>query len=1079
MQRAFPLPVNVGTDICQISRIGDILTKQQSKYAHRFIRRLLTPQEQVWYRPRLLPLIEYLHFMERREFSQVKNEKRKRKEAKGLEALIGLAAPKEIPLLSQTAASSEPVGTLIWSPYTQDCPKRLTIVEEEAILNHLRKKVPGVARFLAGRFAAKEAAKKAFSKRKLGFHDITIDNPSMDNLRSTAPITLIRSDNGREDQIVPMSISHDGDYATAVCMSCEDIAPPPQLDFQDIEPLLARLLDEMTIKRLSLHAFVRSSYADTYQRRRTPAKSLERFTTPLQKIPVKSTTPITGRLSEIFNPIPGGGSNVPTAEIKSGLGVSEASNIVQPKVSSSLITGRLSEILNPIPGGVSNVPTAEIKSGLGVSEASNIVQPEVSSSPINNPAIEINPNVSRVSNPTQPETSLLFPDRPKIKYHIDAASNYNNADLLNKSFERILERIQPEVSSSPINNPAIEINPNVSRVSNPTQPETSLPSPGRPRIKYHISEKFKRTLERIQPEVSSSPINDPAIEINPNVSRVSNPTQPETSLPSPDCPRIKYHISEKFKRTLERIQPEVSSSPINNPAIEINPNVSRVSNPTQPETSLPSPGRPRIKYHISAASNYINGELLNENFNNGELVNENFKRILERIQPEDYHSRGFQGTGYQPTDSQPTNSQSTDNQSTDNQSTDNQLTNNQSIDNQPTDSQSTNNQPTDSQPTDNQPTDSQPTDSQPTNNQPTDNQPTDSQPTDSQPTDSQPTDSQPTDSQPTGDQVKDYPSMYHSKIAREYSSRSLPRIDNRSTSDAQNIKETAQPSKDGCQPGDWICAEGGCGFQNIVRNYKCVSCGTDRLKGWVNYVDLDSSHNKQLAEFANYTGLPFDIGSAKEAEKKERIENRKAVLQTRNQSIYGLPTYLDPKLIKKNVENCLRIKGLPFDTTKEDLLEAFKGKCTAFKAYVNLTPEGQIHASIILSRHTEANKLRHQSKKPELLPVIRGRRLEMIKMDDWLRELLREYGSGARTWNWIADFWTTDVFHAYNSTECDQNAQQQQKRWEAIILEKEKIELQKEERRKKKLAKQEEKRRKKYEKGEREKGGSGRPRSIE
>ena len=102
------------------------------------------------------------------------------------------------------------------------------------------------------RFAAKEAAKKAFSKRKLNFHDITIDSPSLDNLRSRAPVTLIKSITGHEDQIVPMSISHDGDYATAVCMSCEDVAPPPTPDLQQIEPMLARLLDEITIKRLEL-----------------------------------------------------------------------------------------------------------------------------------------------------------------------------------------------------------------------------------------------------------------------------------------------------------------------------------------------------------------------------------------------------------------------------------------------------------------------------------------------------------------------------------------------------------------------------------------------------------------------------------------------------------------------------------------------------------------------------------------------------------------------------------------------------------------------------------------------------------
>ncbi|RAL65651.1 hypothetical protein DID88_005322 [Monilinia fructigena] len=523
MQRAFPLPVNVGTDICQISRINDILTKHQSKYAHRFIRRVFTPQEQVWYRPRLLPLIEYLHFMERREFIQGKIEKQQRWRAKSIEALIGLVEPKESPLLNKTTANHEPVGSLIWSPYTtQGDPKRLTKEEEESMLIHLKQKVQGVARFIAGRFAAKEAAKKAFSKRRLSFHDISIDNPSLDNLKSRAPITLIKSTKGQEDQIVPMSISHDGDYATAVC----------------------------------------------------------------------------------------GGSSTSATVIKSSLNASGASEPVQP-----------------------------------------------------------------------------------------------------------------------------------------------------------------------------ASIDDSTIESNLDVARAPNPVHPEVSPSSTNGPNIKYHLS------------------------------------------------------ATSAVRSINFDLLNKSFN----------RNSPGFQPRDYSFDGSQAKGNPPTDFQ----------------------------------------------------------------------------------------------------VKYYPTA------------------GASSSDVPVL-----------QPGDWVCQSEGCGFQNHSEKFRCVNCDTKRLEGWTNYIDPDSDYNKKLAEHANYTGLPFEIDPEKEKEKKARIEVRQERLKTRTQSIYGLPTYIDPKVVKKNVENCLAVDNLPPGTTNEELIEAFKGRCTAIKGYVKVSRVGQIRAWVILSRKTEANKLRHLAKKPHLFACDKGSSVE-------------------------------------------------------------------------------------------------------
>ncbi|KAK6600258.1 holo-acyl-carrier-protein synthase [Botrytis cinerea] len=666
MPRAFPFPVNIGTDICRISRIQDILTKHQSKYAHRFIRRIFTPQEQVWYRPRLLPLIEYLYFMERREFIQGKIEKQERWKAKSLEALIGLVAPKEAPLLNNTAAIDSPVGSLIWPTYGAEDSKKLTKEEEESILLQLKENVQGVARFVAGRFAAKEAAKKAFSKRKLNFHDITIDSPSLDNLRSRAPVTLIKSITGHEDQIVPMSISHDGDYATAVCMSCEDVAPPPTPDLQQIEPMLARLLDEITIKRLELSS---GSSRSLEKEKRTPNSTLkdstsetssERLSTPLQKIPVKLTSPISGRLSEILNSTPGGGSNISAPEVREDLNV-------------------------------------------------------------------------------------------------------------------------PEVS------------------------------------------------DRLESEASSSSMNDPVIDDNLDVSKIPSHVPSEASLPSPNDLKIRYHVS------------------------------------------------------AASAHNSLNVDLLN-----GSSI---------RNSP-DFEERGFTYRGIQTSNYQP-------------------------------------------------------------------------------------------------------------------------------MEDSQRDRGFPQPSDDYLvhRSDIWTCKSEGCGSQNSFYDRQCVNCGTKRLEGWVNYVDLDNRSGKRGRE-------------------EMRVAVRQARLHERSQSIYGLPTYIDPKVVKKNVENSLKVTGIPSGTTNEELIEAFKGKCTAIKGYVKQTKMGDMYGSIILSRENEANKLRHIDRRPDKLPEIRGSKLRMHKTDDWLRGLLRDYGSGARAWDWIAEFWTTDVFHQYDKKECDEHAKQRlevwrqaqrnkQKQWEA------------------------------------------------
>ncbi|KAL2066076.1 hypothetical protein VTL71DRAFT_2147 [Oculimacula yallundae] len=94
----------------------------------------------------------------------------------------------------------------------------------------------GAARWLAGRFAAKEATMKAYASRRLTYHSILIlKPPPKEGVEgSVAPVVLVlnedagkaRSDEEREEvpvgQEVRVSISHDGDYATAVCLAVDE-----------------------------------------------------------------------------------------------------------------------------------------------------------------------------------------------------------------------------------------------------------------------------------------------------------------------------------------------------------------------------------------------------------------------------------------------------------------------------------------------------------------------------------------------------------------------------------------------------------------------------------------------------------------------------------------------------------------------------------------------------------------------------------------------------------------------------------------------------------------------------------------
>ncbi|GJN80984.1 hypothetical protein PLIIFM63780_004514 [Purpureocillium lilacinum] len=177
--RAFPFPLNVGTDICQISRIYTILRGPRRA---RFVNRILAPEELAQRDPRLA-------------------------------FLAGVGTTKSS---SQTSAREA-------AKHDAEVALRETPLWKSAA-------------FLAGRFAAKEAAIKAHSHRRLTFHDVIIERRAgggEGRLGSGPPVARIRAphkktgdeagageeEGEREDMSAMISISHDGDYATAVCLA--------------------------------------------------------------------------------------------------------------------------------------------------------------------------------------------------------------------------------------------------------------------------------------------------------------------------------------------------------------------------------------------------------------------------------------------------------------------------------------------------------------------------------------------------------------------------------------------------------------------------------------------------------------------------------------------------------------------------------------------------------------------------------------------------------------------------------------------------------------------------------------------
>ncbi|KAK4143342.1 uncharacterized protein C8A04DRAFT_28981 [Dichotomopilus funicola] len=201
----FPYPLRIGTDICRVTRIAHIL---RSKQGARFIRRILAPEELARARPVIHQVLQAISPGEKEGSRRV--------------GVFG----------SQKAALWEKGGDGDGEKGGGSGQEKKPVGRVQGAMEDEDGMYGRAAAYMAGRFAAKEAAFKAHPHLHLGFHDILILSSStsnqaltgekpIDGLGSAAPTAVIRPGGGARDQIARVSISHDGEYATAVCMGFE------------------------------------------------------------------------------------------------------------------------------------------------------------------------------------------------------------------------------------------------------------------------------------------------------------------------------------------------------------------------------------------------------------------------------------------------------------------------------------------------------------------------------------------------------------------------------------------------------------------------------------------------------------------------------------------------------------------------------------------------------------------------------------------------------------------------------------------------------------------------------------------
>ncbi|KAG6366175.1 hypothetical protein INS49_000351 [Diaporthe citri] len=174
--RRFPFALNLGTDICNVNRIRGIL---ESSRGVRFVQRILNEDERG--HPKIQCILN-----------------------NGTPLSINQSAKSPAPMINHHA---EVAAAYEKKPSPSKPAPNLD-------------KMQLAATFMAGRFAAKEAVIKAHPQKNLTWHGITISHQASTHAdRKGAPAAIIKGTD--EDYEALISISHDGDYATAVCLGAQ------------------------------------------------------------------------------------------------------------------------------------------------------------------------------------------------------------------------------------------------------------------------------------------------------------------------------------------------------------------------------------------------------------------------------------------------------------------------------------------------------------------------------------------------------------------------------------------------------------------------------------------------------------------------------------------------------------------------------------------------------------------------------------------------------------------------------------------------------------------------------------------
>ena len=196
--RPFPLPFSVGVDICQISRLHRIVSAEQNTNSrrdprlHRFLRYLMTDYEEFGFWRRTLPTLQTQVTLDRPILNHLAG-----RYASNLKCLHRESGTKS---LSSRWAAKEAV--------VKACSRRISF--HQIIISAEQNKQPyGVVL-------------DTVMSRRHRSHEIiravsTGSNPMQDGLRAGRE-HIATSPEDIDGQIVPLTISHDGNYATAVAL---------------------------------------------------------------------------------------------------------------------------------------------------------------------------------------------------------------------------------------------------------------------------------------------------------------------------------------------------------------------------------------------------------------------------------------------------------------------------------------------------------------------------------------------------------------------------------------------------------------------------------------------------------------------------------------------------------------------------------------------------------------------------------------------------------------------------------------------------------------------------------------------